>query len=73
MKAAGQVAVEPVGRADRGQQPRGGTAVVAAEEQIEKDRKAGQADEGDCVGDGEQTKPCLLGGRRVLGTNSPPA
>ncbi len=53
MEATGDVAVEEVGGAQRGEEPGGVGSVIAGEEQPEEDRQQAQPDEGDDVGDGE--------------------
>ena len=50
----GEVAVDPVGRAEPTEQPGGTGAVVAGEQQPQEDREAQQAQEREQVGDGEQ-------------------
>ena len=65
-EAAGDVAVDPVGRAEPAEQPRRAGAVVAAEQQVEEDRDAQQPDQRDDVRDGPHAvapRRCdLLGG-----------
>ena len=52
-EAPGEVAVDPVGGPESAEQPGRGGRVVASEQEVQEQRQAGQPEQGEQVGDGE--------------------